>query len=206
MNTNELVNIASEIARDVATKESITADKNGTWVSETMQALKDSKLTGLVVPSVYGGLGKGLFELVKVSEELGKAYSSAGLCFGMHCVGTAVIAAKATEWQQKQYLEAIAAGKHITTLALSETGTGSHFYFPQTPLIAVTDDDFVVSGAKSFVTNGGHADSYVVSTLGASAEAEPDQFSCILVDSNMPGIEWGNEWDGLGMRGTHQER
>ena len=120
----------------------------------------------------------------------------------MHCVGTAVIAAKATAHQQHTYLEPIAAGKHITTLAVSETGTGVHFYFPQTPLIAVTENDYVINGTKSFVTNGGHADSYVVSTLGAGTDAEPDQFSCVLIDAHLPGINWGPEWDGLGMRGN----
>ena len=94
-----------------------------------MKALQASKLTGLVVPKANGGLGHGLLALAKISEELGKGYSSAGLCFGMHCVGTAVIAAKATGRQQEQYLVPIAEGKHITTLALSETGTGAHFYF-----------------------------------------------------------------------------
>jgi len=202
MSLDDLIEQAAIIAKDVAAKEALTADRDGIWVSETMKALQDSKLTGLVVPKVNGGLGHGLLALARISEEPGKGYSSAGLCYGMHCVGTAVIAAKATGWQQEQYLVPIAEGKHITTLALSETGTGAHFYFPQTPLIAVTEDEILVNGTKSFVTNGTHADSYVVSTLGASAEAEADQFSCILVDANMEGLEWGQHWDGIGMRGN----
>jgi len=202
MSLEILLEKAAVISKEIAAKEAVTADHQGIWVTDTMNALKESKLTGLVVPKTNGGLGYGLLALAKISEELGKGYSSAGLCFGMHCVGTAVIAAKATGWQQENYLVPIAEGKHITTLALSEMGTGAHFYFPQTPLIAVTDDEFLVSGNKSFVTNGGHADSYVVSTLGASVEAEPDQFSCILVDAQMDGLEWGKHWDGLGMRGN----
>ncbi|WP_158829165.1 acyl-CoA dehydrogenase family protein [Mucilaginibacter lacusdianchii] len=202
MEMEKLVRQAAVIGREVAAEEAVLADKQGTWVEQTMKALQLSKLTGLVVPEMYGGLGQGLLALVKVSEELGKSYSSAGLCFGMHCVGTAVIAAKATPFQQEQYLVPIAEGSHITTLALSESGTGAHFYFPQTPLIAVTDDEFLVTGDKSFVTNGAHADSYVVSTLGASAEAEADQFSCILVDGGTSGLSWGQQWDGLGMRGN----
>ncbi|WP_231082431.1 acyl-CoA dehydrogenase family protein, partial [Staphylococcus aureus] len=85
-------------------------------------------LMGLVFPAECGGLGQGLFALARICEELGKSYASVGLCYGMHCVGTAVIAAKATPWQKEHYLEPIAAGRHITTLALSEPGTGAHFY------------------------------------------------------------------------------
>lgn len=202
MDINEIVNKANEIGIDVASKEALIADQQGTWVKKTMEALKESKLTALTVPKANGGLGHGLLGLAKVCEQLGKYYSSAGLCFGMHCVGTAVIAAKATKWQQQAYLEPIAEGKHLTTLALSETGTGAHFYFPQTQLIAVTTDEFIINGTKSFVTNGGFADSYVVSTIGATSDAEQDQFSCTLVNHNLQGIEWGKEWDGLGMRGN----
>ncbi|WP_207429060.1 acyl-CoA dehydrogenase family protein [Pedobacter sp. SYSU D00535] len=202
MNIETLLEQARDIATEVSAKEATVADANGTWVEGTMRALQESGLAGLVVPSSCGGLNQGLLTLVKMSEELGRAYSSAGLCFGMHCVGTAVIAAKATEWQQQQYLVPIAEGKHITTLALSEPGTGAHFYFPQTSLMAITENEFVVSGKKSFVTNGGFADSYVVSTLGASAEAEEDQFSCTLIDAGAEGLEWGGPWEGLGMRGN----
>jgi alkylation response protein AidB-like acyl-CoA dehydrogenase len=202
MEIESLVRIAATIGKEVASKEALVADANGTWVAETMKALQESKLTGLVVPAAFGGLNQGLLALARISEELGKSYSSAGLCFGMHCVGTGIIAAKATHWQQQNYLVPIAEGNHITTLALSETGTGAHFYFPQTALIAVTEDEFIVSGTKSFVTNGGHADSYVASTLGASADADQEEFSCVIIDKSSSGIEWGEPWAGLGMRGN----
>lgn len=156
----------------------------------------------MVVPTENGGMGHGLFALARVCETLGKHYASVGLCFGMHCVGTAVIAAKATDWQKKQYLEAIANGKHLTTLALSEAGTGAHFYIPQTSLMPVSHETFLINGTKTFVTNGGHVDSYVLSTMAASDEANYDEFSCVILDADTPGMQWGKEWDGLGMRGN----
>jgi alkylation response protein AidB-like acyl-CoA dehydrogenase len=197
-----LIQTAKKIAHEITAPEAVEADRHGRWVAQTVQALKETKLTGLLVPAAQGGMGQGLFALARISEELGKAYSSAGLCFGMHCVGTAVIAAKATEWQQKNYLEPIARGAHITTLALSEPGTGAHFYFPQTSLVPLSPEEFKVNGAKTFITNGGHADSYVVSTLGASEDAGPEQFSCIVLDAAQKGLSWGDEWNGLGMRGN----
>lgn len=202
MDINALIKIATEIAQDVVLKESVIADKEGIWVSGSMTALQEAGLTALTVPADCGGHGQGLYALARICEELGKAYASTGLCFGMHCVGTAVIAVKATEWQKKTYLEPIAKGKHITTLSLSETGTGAHFYIPQTALLPLSDDNFLVTGNKTFVTNGGHADSYVLSTVAASDEASPDQFSCIVLDKGSEGMQWGKEWDGLGMRGN----
>lgn len=119
----------------------------------------------------------------------------------MHVVGSAVLAAKATEKQAKEYLEPIAAGKHLTTLALSEPGTGAHFYFPETRLESVSEG-FLINGKKSFVTNGGKVDSYVVSTMAVDQDAPLNQFSCIIVDGSAPGLEWGKPWNGMGMRGN----
>ena len=191
---HQLLETAASIAREVAAPESSRADRDGVWVEQTMAALKESRLTGLVVPQAQGGHGEGLYALVRISEELGKAYASAGLCFGMHCVGAAVIAAKATSWQQEHYLVPIAEGKHITSLAPREPGTGAHFYFPQTSLVPVSANEFVVNGAKTFITNGGHADSYVVSTMGASEDAVADQFSCVVIDEGTKGLDWGGVW------------
>lgn len=202
MNSDKIQEIAKRIAIDYAGPEASSTDKSGLWVEKSMQALKEAKLTGLVAPSSCGGLGKGLLSLVQVCEALGKECGSTGLCFGMHSVGTAVIAAKATDYQKKNFLEPIARGEHITTLALSEPGTGAHFYFPQTALKELSEDEYKIRGVKSFVTNGGHADSYVVSTLGIGTESPSGQFSCVVVPANSEGLSFGNAWRGLGMRGN----
>jgi alkylation response protein AidB-like acyl-CoA dehydrogenase len=199
---DQLIRHANDIGETVVSRERTLADQNGAYVSESMEALKKEKLTGLVVPRELGGHGMGLFSLARISETLGTHYSSVGLCFGMHCVGSAVIAAKATAWHQEKYLEPIARGQHITTLALSEPGTGAHFYFPQTSLMPMPNDTFLVNGGKTFVTNGGHSDSYVVSTMAAAEDASPEQFSCVVIDSETDGLEWGRPWNGLGMRGN----
>lgn len=197
-----LVGLADEIGRTVVASERIEADEQGSWVKRSIKALQEQKLTALVVPKENGGMGHGLQTLARVCETLGKHYASVGLCYGMHCVGTAVIAAKATSWQKQHYLEAIAEGKHLTTLALSEAGTGAHFYIPQTSLMPVSEKSFLINGVKTFVTNGGCVDSYVLSTMAATDEANPELFSCIVLDADTPGMQWGKEWDGLGMRGN----
>lgn len=200
MNT-ELIRKAIEIAVNVTRKEVEKSDVEGAWVKETMDALKVEKLTGLVVPRSMGGAGGGMLGLVKVCEILGKESGSSGLCFGMHCVGAAVIAAKATKFQQEHFLQPIVQGKHITTLALSEPGTGAHFYIPQTSLKSA-DEDYLVNGEKTFVTNGNHADSYVTSTVATDPEASPDVFSCLVLPHATPGMEWNGKWEGMGMRGN----
>jgi alkylation response protein AidB-like acyl-CoA dehydrogenase len=60
-----------------------------------------------------------------------------------------------------------------------------------------------ITGKKSFVTNGGHADSYVVS-VAAVVDSDRDigKFSCVLVPGGTANVTWGPKWNGLGMRGN----
>lgn len=200
--TDELIEKAKILASGIVAEEAPDVDEHGKWPEHSIRAIQEAGLGGLVVPKECGGLGQGLYGLVRIGEVLGQVSGSTSLCFGMHCVGSAVIAAKATESQKKQYLEPIAEGRHLTTLTLSEPGTGAHFYYPQTQLLPLPDQKFMVKGKKSFITNGGHADSYVVSTLAAHPDAAPSQFSCVVVDKDTKGMVWGPEWTGLGMRGN----
>ncbi len=198
-----LLDITSRIVDDVVYPMAQEVDRNSRWPEHSMQAFAEAGLTGLQVPSRLGGHGQGLLALARLTELIGRACPSSALCFGMHCVGTAVIAAKATPQHEDAYLRPIAEGRHITTLALSESGTGSHFYLPETRLSKSADGEyFEIAGTKQFVTNGGKADSYVVSTRAASSEAEAGDFSCLVVDSKTPGLEWLTQWEGFGMRGN----
>jgi alkylation response protein AidB-like acyl-CoA dehydrogenase len=202
MTLENLVAQAKKIAVEYLRENAAKVDAEGKWVAENMKALLNAGLGGLVIPVESGGHGFGLLALVKICEELGKECASTGLCYGMHCVGSAVISAKATPFQKNSFLEPIAKGEHITTIALSEPGTGAHFYFPQTELKNVSDTEYVINGKKSFITNGGHADSYVVSTVAAETDAAPDQFSCVIIPAGSEGLNWGPEWSGMGMRGN----
>jgi isovaleryl-CoA dehydrogenase len=190
--------VVAEVVRPRAEE----VDREGQWPEHSMRALGQAGLLGLQVPRQLGGHGQGLLALAVATETIGAACASSALCFGMHCVGTAVIAAKATPHQMERYLRPIAEGRHVTTLALSESGSGAHFYFPQTSMSRDPDGAFVVQGGKQFVTNGAHADSYVVSLLGETRSAEAGEFSCLVVDGDLPGITWLDAWRGMGMHGN----
>ena len=127
---DRLVGAAREIADTVVARSAEHEDRDALWPAESMRALGDAGLLGLNVPEALGGHGEGLAGLAAVAETLASQSASTAMCFAMHCVGTAVIAAKATDWQKEAYLRPIARGEHVTTLALSEPVTGVHFYVP----------------------------------------------------------------------------
>lgn len=190
------------IAQNILAPNAEVIDQDAIWPEQAIRALQEAGLGGLTIPSELGGLGQGSFGVAQVCEILGQECASTAMCFGMHCVGSAVLSAKATADQRERYLQPIIEGEHLTTLSLSEAGTGSHFYIPHTRLEAVSSDMFRVTGNKTFVTNGSYADSYVISTVAADPNAPLGQFSCIVVRNEATGLHWGPPWEGLGMRGN----
>jgi alkylation response protein AidB-like acyl-CoA dehydrogenase len=191
---------AYQIAADHIDKMAGRVDSEGLWPEHSFAALAAGGLMGLVVPKECGGIGEGMLALAVVTEALAESCSSSALCFGMHCVGSATLSAKATPDQKERFLEPIAAGKHITTLALSESGTGSNFWISETE-IARAGEEFVINGGKQFVTSGGHADSYVLSGC-ASPEEGQGVFNMVVLEGDHPGISWTSGWSGFGMRGN----
>jgi alkylation response protein AidB-like acyl-CoA dehydrogenase len=192
---------ARDVGRQAAAPAAAAVDREARWPREAMGALGEAGLLGLCVPQSAGGHGEGLLSLALVTEELAKSCASTSMCYGMHCVAAAVLSAKATPSQAERYLRPIARGAHVTSLALSEPGTGVHFYVPATTFAAASAD-YVLNGRKSFVTSGGEADSYVVSAVAAGTDQDPGTFSCFILDRDAPGLGWLAPWDGLGMRGN----
>lgn len=196
-----LRNIAREVTASVIAPNAAAVDREAKWPKASLQALGDAGLMGLHIPKRLGGHEQGLLALAVLGETIAEGCASSALCYAMHCVGTAVIVAKASSYQEDRYLVPIVEKQHVTTLALSEQGTGSHFYFPQTQL-NLQGDVYRVNGVKQFVTNGGHADSYVISTQASDPDSEAGDFSCLIVDRDSRGITWTGDWSGLGMRGN----
>jgi alkylation response protein AidB-like acyl-CoA dehydrogenase len=98
-------------------------------------------------------------------------------------------------------LSEAAAGRHLSTLAFSETGSRSHFWAPVSRATANGNGAVRINAQKSFVTSAGHADSYVVSTLAAGA-TQPIESSIYLVLKDDAGVGVNGAWHGLGMRGN----
>lgn len=191
--------IADEVATTVLAPRAAEVDRDRVWPEHSLRALGEAGLLGMQVPAELGGSGEGLVALAAITEILAGACASSAICYGMHCTATAVMAAKPTSLQSERYLRPIAEGKHITTLSLSEPGTGANFYLPETDL-RLAGDSYLVTGTKHFVTSGRHADSYVVSTRAANGDQ--GEFSCVIVDADTPGLTWTGDWNGLGMRGN----
>jgi alkylation response protein AidB-like acyl-CoA dehydrogenase len=177
----------------VAASNAAAADR-GEFPKATLDALAESGLLGLVSATSVGGKGLGLAEAATVVERLARECGSTAMIVCMHYAGTAVIEQHGPEDVRR----AIAAGKHLTTLAFSEPGSRSQFWASQNAA-KLEGGQVRITGKKSFVTSAHRADSYVWSTKPA---AGTELSTLWLVPRTTAGLRIDGAFDGLGLRGN----
>jgi isovaleryl-CoA dehydrogenase len=184
------------VAGETVASGAAAVDSEHAFPAEALRALGEVGGLGLLVPAEHGGVGGGLQALSEVCETLGAKCASTGMVYLMHAIAAATIAGGGGE-RAGSYLEGLASGRLVGTLAFSERGTGAHFYAPE--LHAVQSNGGVrISGRKSFVTSGGHADIYLVLVHSASE----DGLDCFVVEREAGGVSFDGAWLGLGMAGN----
>jgi alkylation response protein AidB-like acyl-CoA dehydrogenase len=197
---NKWVGRAEELARAVLAPHAEDVDRQGCWPGESITALGASGLLGLTVPGTCGGAAEGARTFAAVTRVLAEHCASTAMIYLMHVCATQAIAAAETFPRRDEVLRAVAAGRHLSTLAWSEIGSRSHFWAPVSQAI-VEDDTHRLSADKSFVTSAGRADSYIVSTRAAGA-SDPLASTLYFVPAEAPGLTVGEAWNGLGLRGN----
>jgi alkylation response protein AidB-like acyl-CoA dehydrogenase len=165
----------------------------GVW----LQAGKQGFL-GMAVPEEYGGGGNPDFRYNTIITEELTAGRYSGIGFGLHNdVVLPYLLRLASEEQKQRWLPSFCSGELITAIAMSEPGTGSDLQGIKTR--AVKDgDEWVLNGAKTFITNGINSDLVIV-----VAQTDPDQgsqgFSLLVVERGMQGFERGRKLDKIGL-------
>ena len=166
----------------------------GTFPAATLKVMGETGLLGLVSATSVGGKGKGLAEAIAVVEAIARECASTAMVVTMHYCATAVIEQHGPEDVRR----AIAAGKHLTTLAFSEPGSRSQFWASLNT--AKLDGDHVrITGKKSFSTSANHVDTYVWSTKPVAGS---EMSSLWLVPRGTQGVRVEGKFDGLGLRGN----
>jgi acyl-CoA dehydrogenase len=131
--------------------------------------------------------------LALIRETLARHSGLADFAFAMQGLGSGAISLFGTEAQKAAYLPAVAHGDKIAAFALTEPGSGSDVAAIETR--AEEDGDgFVVNGAKTFISNGGIADFYVLFARTGEGPSSKG-ISAFIVDRDTPGLDDGERID-----------
>lgn len=185
------------IVRDLIAPAAATTDAEARYPRAALDALSQAGLLGLISHRDVGGQGAGLPEAVQVIERIAQDCPCTAMVLTMHYAGTVLIEPLGGTPAIDAVRHAIAAGRHITTLAVSEAGSRSHIWAP-TGTATQGDDGIRLNATKSMITSAGEADSYVWMSRAMQGEGN----SLWLVDSRLPGLSVPGRFDGMGLRGN----
>ncbi|HAT31893.1 MAG TPA: acyl-CoA dehydrogenase, partial [Janthinobacterium sp.] len=182
------------IVCDIIAPAAPATDRDAIFPRAAIDALGRAGVLGLLSATEVGGLGLGLAEAAQVVERIAKACPSTAMVVCMHFCGATVL----EKFGPKTVRRDVAAGRHLSTLAWSDSGSRSHFWVP-VGTARREGDAVLLEGGKTMVTSAGEADSYIWSTAPMAAEGAG---SLWLVDRKTAGLSEVKFFDGLGLRGN----
>ena len=190
------------LTRDLATQELgppvAEAEASGTFPREVFRTLGRAGLLGLPFPEEHGGGAQPYEVYLQVLEELGTVWASVAVGVSVHVLSCHALLVSGTDEQRERFLPDLLGGELLGAYALSEAQAGSDPTAMTTR--AVRDgDDYVLTGAKAWITHGGHADSY---TLMARTGPGRDGISCFLVPGDASGLSADPPERKMGLTGS----
>jgi acyl-CoA dehydrogenase len=159
------------------------ADAMSTVHQGVFDALAGSRLWEMVVPASHGGRHERVdpLAIAVVREVLMATSSHLDSLFALQGIGSYAITAGGTPAQKDRWLPPVRSGEALAALALTEPEAGSDLKGITTAL-SPDGDDFLLTGEKAFISNGGAAAFYSV------LAREGDSYTMVLVPADSPGL------------------
>jgi alkylation response protein AidB-like acyl-CoA dehydrogenase len=167
---------------------------------ELFAAAGEHGFLGMAVPTEHGGGGNDDFRYnLVIGEEIQHAgVNAAGLGITLHNdICLPYFLRYCDEPQRERWLPGIASGELVTAIAMTEPGIGSDLASMATTAIR-DGDNYVVSGSKTFITNGINAD-LVITAVKTDPTEKHKGMSLLVLERGMDGFERGRNLDKIGL-------
>jgi alkylation response protein AidB-like acyl-CoA dehydrogenase len=187
-----------QIAQEKIAPRAAEIDATGEYPWDVRKLLGEQDILGLAIPEEYGGLHQGALMLNVAVEEIAKACASSALILMVQDLGTMPLRLFGSDEIKERFLPKCATGEWSPAFALSEPEAGSDAGSLRTT--AVRDgDEWVINGAKNWITNTTIADFYVVFAV---TDRESRRISAFVVEKDREGFSTGNLEHKLGIKGS----
>jgi alkylation response protein AidB-like acyl-CoA dehydrogenase len=165
---------------------------------ELWQRLGENGFLCVDMPEAYGGFGAPFRLSTVIIDELGRAgFGALASNVSVHSdIAAPYILHLGSEEQKQHWLPKMVAGEAVGAIAMTEPGAGSDLQGMRTRADRESDG-YVISGQKTFITNGQHCDVAVVATK-TDASAGSKGMTLFTVDTNLPGFSRGRNLEKMG--------
>ncbi|MDG1476935.1 MAG: acyl-CoA dehydrogenase family protein [Vicingaceae bacterium] len=177
-------------------------DESQEFPVEVFKKLGELGLMGCIVPEEYGGSGMTYNEYVTVVTEISKICGSIGLSVAAHnSLCTNHILMFGNEEQKKKWLPKLATAEWIGAWGITEHNTGSDSGGMNTTAKQDADGNWILNGAKNFITHAITGNIAVVIARTGEKGAK-DSTTAFAIEKGTPGFSSGKKEDKLGMRAS----
>ena len=195
-----------QMVREFATNEveplAADIDQEHRFPTETVEKMAKYGLLGIPFPTELGGAGGDHISYAITVEELSRVCGSTGVICSAHtslCCWP--IFNYGNDEQKAKYLPDLLSGKKLGAFGLTEPGAGTDAGGQQTRA-DLDGDEWVLNGAKVFITNGGYADTFVVMAMTDKAKKTHGGISAFIVEKGDPGFSIGKTEDKMGINAS----
>jgi alkylation response protein AidB-like acyl-CoA dehydrogenase len=186
---------AREFARDEWLPYAPGWDEREEFPEEALRKAAALGFAGIYVGDQFGGSGLSRLDATIIFEELATACVSTAAYLSIHNMAAWMIDRFGNEAQRARFLPKLMSMEHFASYCLTEPGSGSDAAALQTR--ARRDgEDYVLDGAKAFISGGGRSDLYV--TMVRTGETGPRGISCLVVENGTKGLSFGKPEKKLG--------
>ncbi len=176
-------------------------DRTGEFPRDVVDLLREHDVFAVAFPPQYQGASGSALTLAMVVEEVAKVCATSSLLLAVQALGGYPLLLGGSEEQRREFLPELASGRKLAAYALSEPDAGSDPASLRTR--AVRDgDDYLLTGTKMWITNGGVADLIVVFARTGD-EMNSRNISAFLVDGDSAGLARNTIHGKLGIRGSN---
>jgi len=176
-------------------------DRTGAFPEDLRRLLADHDVLALPFPTEHGGLGGELLSICLAVEQLSRACATTGLILAVHELGSLPITLAGTPEQQARWFPALAGGDRLIAFALTEAEAGSDVTAARTT--ARRDgDDYVLDGAKRFISEGSVADLLVVFAVTDPEAPRHRRLSAFVLEVPTDGFAVARIEHKMGLRGS----
>jgi short-chain 2-methylacyl-CoA dehydrogenase len=184
-----------EFAREEIAPVAEALDRDKRFPYEIVAKMAELGLMGIPFPEEYGGGGADTLSYALAVEELARVDSSVCITMAAHTsLGTMPIHLWGTSEQKGEWLPELCAGRRLAAFGLTEPEAGSDAGNTRTRA-RLEDGEWVIDGAKQFITNAGTEISGCVTITARTGEKE---ISNIIVPNGTPGYEQGEPYRKMG--------
>jgi short-chain 2-methylacyl-CoA dehydrogenase len=192
-----------ETVRDFAEREIAPVagelDRTKAFPYEIVRKLGELGWMGIPFPESYGGAGADTLAYAVAVEELARVDSSVAITLCAHTsLGTQPVYLFGTEEQKQEWLPRLTSGERLAAFGLTEPEAGSDAGNTRTHA-RLDDGEWVIDGAKQFITNAGTDISALVTITAVTGESDGRrEISNLLVANGTPGYEVGEPYRKMG--------